>query len=643
MKTKLIAIALALSLCLGVTPAWATEVSIPLQFETLLTWVGQVDGVDQADTISYTGAYALAFYLYDLTQGGNGTLLSAPEDWGYITMTVGGKSFSDYGYFIGKGDTLWTWGAYRRTEPGDLTMNLQSTELVAWGADLQGAAATVTANGKTYTGTVDYHIPLGNYVLTFRPEASAADEARTLLHNILYTQPDPASYGRDLAYTVEMRGWQDMISTNNFSTFPASGRMVAQLTAQVTGLSENELLALIPAEQLDEYVAAATCRKIIAYALSKLEVKATETHTSITVAGSTVTENVISSAHTHPGTEEVKTVYSDWAADEIKEAEPLDLIPNNARLWPMPELPTDYRGAITRTEFRRMAMQFVAHRNNCDCSTLEDLVEQFRADKDAAGMMISPFTDGYPGDAEAYYLGVVQGRGGGIFDPEGKITRQEAALMLLRAYRVCVPGAETVTDTPDFTDWNNVDEWAKEAVATVSSWGVMKGMGDGTFGPKSTYSIEQCILTFLRLWNKLEADVDAVQTPLFGYTQCMDCLTSLVEQSNGLKTLSKPVEGAQATFVRVNSGGHMMAQADHYFIYRDGGMKLLDLGVCSYKATQRLSSSCGVTDCTFDDAGNTFTCVVDLNYTMQGEHELGRYRVTIDVNTLAFSAEFLGS
>ena len=136
------------------------------------------------------------------------------------------------------------------------------------------------------------------------------------------------------------------------------------------------------------------------------------------------------SAHSHPGRE---PIVSDWAAEEIRQAAELGLIPED---WSYGER-WDYQEPIPRTYFRQLAMQFVAVQNNCDDAALEALVACYLAEKDEKGEVIDPFVDGYLYDKYAYYLGVVKGRGNGIFDPWGSITRQEAAAMLLRAYQVC--------------------------------------------------------------------------------------------------------------------------------------------------------------------------------------------------------------
>ena len=75
---------------------------------------------------------------------------------------------------------------------------------------------------------------------------------------------------------------------------------------------------------------------------------------------------------------------------------------------------------------------------------------------------------GWVGTANTY--GIVNGRSDTEFDPEGTITRQEAAVMTVRAAKLCgldtTVSSYTVLDTLcDYTDYRSVASWAQEAMA----------------------------------------------------------------------------------------------------------------------------------------------------------------------------------
>lgn len=347
------------------------------------------------------------------------------------------------------------------------------------------------------------------------------------------------------------------------------------------------------------------------------------------------------SAHVHPGEEAIPPTVSAWAQKEVNEAQTLGLIPTGEYGWP-----TDYRSPITRTQFRRMAMQFAAVQSNCDYESLNNLVAYYMGEKDADGQLISPFSDGCPGDAEAYYLGVVSGRGDSSFDPDGLITRQEAAAMLVRTY-TAVGSAKPTSQGSEiaFCDVDLVSDWAKESVRDVTAWSVMKGLEDGSFAPLGQYSVEQCILTFLRLY---ERDANAKPVPLFSYEQCLgmaeDWTKHAKEQGYGLFETVR-TEGVKATFLRLDQGGMMMAHAAMYFVYRKGGMKEVDLGICNYTAGGgMLSRTTETTQCAFSEDGETFHCVVPLSTDTISEnkivHKAGDYSISVNVDTLQYTLDY---
>ena len=106
-------------------------------------------------------------------------------------------------------------------------------------------------------------------------------------------------------------------------------------------------------------------------------------------------------------------------------------------------------------------------------------------------------------------LGIVSGRGNGIFDPEGFITRQEAAVMLARTGQLFSLRSEGGVD---FDDSGHIAEWAVDEIGYVSGLTdslskrtVMGGTGNGQFSPLMSYTREQAYLTALRLLHCIQA------------------------------------------------------------------------------------------------------------------------------------------
>lgn len=99
------------------------------------------------------------------------------------------------------------------------------------------------------------------------------------------------------------------------------------------------------------------------------------------------------------------------------------------------------------------------------------------------------------------YLGVVTGVSEGVFDPEGQLTREQAATILCRlanAMELKLPEG-----APDFTDNAAISSWAKDAVGQMQAAGIMGGLGGGQFGPQGTYSWEQSIATIMRIYDMM--------------------------------------------------------------------------------------------------------------------------------------------
>ena len=109
---------------------------------------------------------------------------------------------------------------------------------------------------------------------------------------------------------------------------------------------------------------------------------------------------------------------------------------------------------------------------------------------------VNPFTDTNDTDIlKAYNLGIINGRGNGIFDPNANIQRQEAAAMLSRT--AAAIGTPLTGDDHPFTD--GIASWANADVARVYNAGVMKGIGGTNFAPTSSYTVQQTLMTLVRL------------------------------------------------------------------------------------------------------------------------------------------------
>ncbi|MCL2045155.1 MAG: bifunctional metallophosphatase/5'-nucleotidase [Oscillospiraceae bacterium] len=174
-----------------------------------------------------------------------------------------------------------------------------------------------------------------------------------------------------------------------------------------------------------------------------------------------------------------------WAVGEIGEAIDLGLVPFYMK-W-------KYTEATTRAEFAELAVT---------------LYELFTGKEIATAT--NPFNDTNNIYAiKAFTIGVTQGDGNAFtFNPDGTLTRQQAATMLARL--AAALDMELPKEDMDFADSETVNSWAVEAVGQVQAAGIMGGVSGGRFSPMTSYERQQSIATILRLFNYANDNFDGV-------------------------------------------------------------------------------------------------------------------------------------
>ena len=102
--------------------------------------------------------------------------------------------------------------------------------------------------------------------------------------------------------------------------------------------------------------------------------------------------------------------------------------------------------------------------------------------------------------ADAYYapyvawaesVGITKGRGMGSFDPDKEITREEMAVMMVKFLKASGKKLNTKGTASAFKDDVNIESWAKDAVMEMAKLGLVKGMKDGSFSPKTEFTRAQ--------------------------------------------------------------------------------------------------------------------------------------------------------
>ncbi len=183
---------------------------------------------------------------------------------------------------------------------------------------------------------------------------------------------------------------------------------------------------------------------------------------------------------------------SDWAKGELEQAIDAGLVPQ--------DLQRGYQNYCTREEFCRLVIALV------EAVMGKDVSEIFSE----RGMIMESgvFNDTENKDIEAAYtLGIVNGVGNGMFSPNGDITREQAAVMLMRASNVL--GYTPAGKVLSFSDRDEFSDYAVKGIDFVAKAGVMNGVANNKFSPRGNYTREMSCLTMVRLYNAVEENSEA--------------------------------------------------------------------------------------------------------------------------------------
>ena len=124
----------------------------------------------------------------------------------------------------------------------------------------------------------------------------------------------------------------------------------------------------------------------------------------------------------------------------------------------------------------------------------------------------SGFTDSTKDNWYEKYLsaakasGIINGREDGSFGAGSSISRQDMAVMMMRALEIL--GISLMPeDEAEFSDKNDIAPYAVNAVARMQKNGILNGMGDGTFAPKMVANRAQAAVIIKRIMDTAEKEV----------------------------------------------------------------------------------------------------------------------------------------
>ena len=148
----------------------------------------------------------------------------------------------------------------------------------------------------------------------------------------------------------------------------------------------------------------------------------------------------------------------------------------------------DFAKPITRAEFAAVAVRL--HDKYTGSQKLPD-----------ANNIFSDITDDDVDIMIAYELGLVQGVGDGLFNPDGGLTREQMATILWRTLKILVPDVENgLTGILAYSDEHLISTWALESVHCMGELGFVKGIGGGYFNPDGSATCEQAVIIAFRIF-----------------------------------------------------------------------------------------------------------------------------------------------
>lgn len=164
-----------------------------------------------------------------------------------------------------------------------------------------------------------------------------------------------------------------------------------------------------------------------------------------------------------------------WAYDDIRYLSEKSIINGKSKELFCPE------DCVTRAEFAALLVRTANLQASSDMS----------------------FDDVYSNEWYAQSVSAAAGSGiifgsGGKFRPNDNISREEAAVMLMRACKA--NGIDMPQGSASFADSSEISSWAADDINAASALGIIRGMSNGSFMPKKTLTRAESAAVIKRLY-----------------------------------------------------------------------------------------------------------------------------------------------
>ena len=225
----------------------------------------------------------------------------------------------------------------------------------------------------------------------------------------------------------------------------------------------------------------------------------------------TVTETPVTEPETPViDTDADEVTYSNWAAEDIINAVSMGYLDDDPDAFGYQPATTnllgsDYTRAITRGQFAALAIRYYE-------TLMSDITGEDYTIEVNSGDDVFADSTGDTNMAKAFNLGILGGynsadsRAGVYVGPNDLITREQAATMLTRLMEQLIEAFDSVGRT-GWTVWyaddlpfvDEISDWAYDGVRAVYGVGAMTGTSGTTFSASDPYTIEQSVVTIMRI------------------------------------------------------------------------------------------------------------------------------------------------
>lgn len=149
----------------------------------------------------------------------------------------------------------------------------------------------------------------------------------------------------------------------------------------------------------------------------------------------------------------------------------------------------DPNRAVTRAEFTAMLVRALGLKGQAEPGFADVTADKWYAE--AVGL--------------AKQAGVINGQTASQFEPEAKISRQEMAAMLARAYAYAKSNVSVASrNISALNDIGYAPQWAQEAISEVYRLGLMQGRAEGQFAPNQNGTRAESAQMILNLLSVME-------------------------------------------------------------------------------------------------------------------------------------------